>query len=242
MRYIAVLSLNIFLALTLSLMQIKGVNAQDSGVLAETKSANSGRQYLIMRADSGKPEFELTRPKQDDASVLLCIPAAFTGAYGGICGFYASHGVLGNQNKLTKKIGGGIEMIGNSARIFDTASGASLTPEFGEKLKAQKGSFFQQFQIVKDGKAEGFSDKSSCQRRCIATRADGKLCVIESSGSVSFAEFGNDLLALGVKDAIYTDMGPWSEGWYRDAKGNLVTIGNSRSMTGKQSNWFVLRK
>ncbi len=217
-------------------------SAQDSCVFAEAKTANSGRQYLLMHGDHCKPDFELVRPKRDDANILLCIPAAFTGTYGGICGFYASHGVLGNQNRLDKKIGGGIELAGGSARIFDTGRGASLSPEFGEKLKTQKESFFQQFQIVKSGKAEGFSDRSSCQRRCIATMNDGRLFVIESADSVTFDEFGNDLVNLGVQDAIYTDMGPWSEGWYRDAKGALVTIGNSRSMTGKQSNWFVLRK
>jgi hypothetical protein len=46
-------------------------------------------------------------------------------------------------------------------------------------------------------------------------------------------------VSLGVRDAIYTDMGGWDEGWYRDGV-KVRTIGLMRGSTRRQSNWFVM--
>ncbi len=225
------------------LMQQACFAADELGLSTESKLLSSGRHYLIIHSGTSKADFELTRPDPANKNVLLCIPAAFSSPYGDICGFYACRGSLGNTNLVDKKIGGAIEIKSGLCRIFDTKNGDDLSAAYGEKLKTEKSSFFQQFQVVKDGHAEGFKDKSHFQRRCIATFSDGSLHVIESDSDITFSEFGSDLVELGVQNAVYTDMGPWSGGWYRDAKsGKRIVIGNSRMMTKDQTNWFVLKK
>lgn len=221
------------------------VQAQDESIAltAKAQSCSSGRSYRIIFANNAKMDFELSRPLKKDANVLLCIPAAFTSQSGGLCGLYASRGVVHNENLVDRKIGGALEMESGKGKIFDTNNGANLNSDFVSHLKSIQGSFFQQFQVVKDGHAESFVDKSHFQRRCIAFLKDGSAAVIESRTEITFNEFGVDLVEMGVADAVYTDMGPWSEGWYRDGRtGKLISIGDCKLFTEKQTNWFVLKK
>lgn len=216
---------------------------EEPSLSAKSKVAKSGRRYRMVYAGISKMDFELARPSKTDTNVLLCIPAAFTAQDGGLCGLYASRGDVHNDNWVDRKIGGALKMDGGKGKIFDTNSGANLDSAFAAKLKADKSSFFQQFQVIKDGHAESFKDKSHFQRRCISTFPDGSAAVIESLDDITFNEFGEDLVEFGVQDAVYTDMGPWSEGWYRDGRtGKIITIGESRMLTSKQTNWFVLKK
>ncbi len=219
--------------------------SQDETVTLSAKSlvCSSGRAYRMIFANNAKMDFELSRPLKKDANVLLCIPAAFTSQQGGLCGLYSSHGAVFNENLIDKKMGGALEMEAGKGKIFDTNSGASLNSDFIARLKSKQESFFQQFQVVKSGHAESFVDKSHFQRRCIALLKDGSAAVIESRTEITFNEFGVDLVEMGVEDAVYTDMGPWSEGWYRDGKtGRLISIGDCKIFTDKQTNWFVLKK
>jgi hypothetical protein len=67
------------------------------------------------------------------------------------------------------------------------------------------------------------------------------MALVESLSAITLSQFGIDLAALGAKQLAYTDMGPWDEGWYRNSKDNkVVTLGQDRSLTNKQSNWLVL--
>ena len=217
--------------------------AESSGVTAEDRASLSGRHYILIHPNGCKLDFDVARPSRQDDNVLLCIPAAFTSRSGGLCGLYACRGEVSNTSAVDKGMGGAIQFQAGTCKIFDTKNGASLDDAFVEQLKGSKSSFFQQFQIVKDGHAEGFKDKSHLQRRCIATFANEECAVVESQDNVSFQEFGEDLLSLGVQNAIYTDMGPYGGGWYRDSKENkIVPIGKSHLLTNRQTNWVVIEK
>ncbi len=239
------LSLLLLSLLLLSLLLLLQAQAfANSGIqlnISRHKAA-SGRKYLIIESANCSCDFELKRPSQQDEKVLLCIPAAFTSKEGGLCGLYAKNGQIANEKAVDMGIGGAAVIKNGELEIIDTNSGQHINRDFVQNLKDNKFSFFQQFQIIKGGNAESFRDKSHFQRRCIATRGDKKVCVIESDSSITFNEFAHDLLDIGVDNAIYTDMGPWSEGWYRDAKAGVVKIGESRYMTDRQTNWFVLKK
>jgi hypothetical protein len=67
--------------------------------------------------------------------------------------------------------------------------------------------------------------------------------MIESKESITLKVFSEDLVILGVMQLIYTDMGSWDEGWYKNQKNNkIVIIGQDLSQTAKQSNWVVFKK
>jgi len=210
--------------------------------VADQKAA-SGRHYLIIRPTDCKIDFVVVRPSKRDDNVLLCFPAAFTSRKGGICGLYACRGEVGKDSTVDHQFGGGIKFEDGKCKISDTKGGALIDQSFLDSLRITKSSFFQQFQIVKDGRAEGFKDQSQVQRRCIVTFADGQAAMVESKGDVSFRELGEDLLGLGVRNAIYTDMGPYGGGWYRDLKNNgTVSIGKDHSLTKRQTNWVIFEK
>ena len=205
------------------------------------KRAPSGAAYVFYFGNNCTAEFSNKRPDLGDKQIQLCIPAAFTTSYDNIDGVFVCQGKIGNAGQVNRRIGGALLIQDGAGRIFPTNGGALLTDDFVNHAAAKKSSLFQQFQVVLNGHGEKFSDKSVCQRRGIATFSDGRLAVLESTNPVSLTEFGVDAANMGVQDLLDTDMGPWSEGWYRDARGKTIVIGQSRSLTHKQTSWFFLR-
>jgi hypothetical protein len=196
----------------------------------------SGTRYLWLYQNNSTIHWTATRPKKEDKSIMLCIPAAFTGAYGGIVGLY----VLSGQpfNKPDDKIGGMVVVQGGRCNVLSTPGG-KIGDDLLQPMKVKRADCFQQFQVVANGKGERFRDASRFQRRGIAILKDGTTVIIESVEPITLTQFGEDSAALGVEQLAYTDMGPWDEGWYRNpSDGKLITIGQDRSLTGRQSNWL----
>jgi hypothetical protein len=55
-------------------------------------------------------------------------------------------------------------------------------------------------------------------------------------------DFIQSLIFLGYEQAIYLDMGSWSEGWYRNDENEIIRIGNNWKSSHLQTNWLVIRK
>jgi len=215
--------------------------AKAKGLTIDKIKGKSGSQYAFFERNDLALGWETTRPKKSNPLIKLCIPAAFTTKSGTVVGIYCCRGKVGNRRAISKPIGGAILSTDGDFRIFPTKRGAIFTNSFVESLKRNKASLFQQFQIVTNGTPARFKDKKSYQMRAIVELKDGREGIVESKGSMTFKRFNHDLAAMGVKNALYTDMGAWDEGWYRaPSSGRLVTIGNDRSATEKQSNWVVL--
>lgn len=210
----------------------------------ETKTGRSGTTYTFFKKNACKMTFTDVRPDKKDASVLLCIPAAFTNTGNDhIDGIFAVKGEIGNSDVINKTLGGVCYLEKNSCRIFQSGKGRLFNDSLFEVVKARKISFFQQIQCIQKGKAASFIDKNVFQRRGIAILKDHSIAVIESQEAVTLKVFSEDLATLGVVDLIYTDMGAWDEGWYRNPDtGMLKTIGRDLSQTARQSNWVVFQK
>lgn len=204
----------------------------------------SGTHYSYYRKNDLAVGWGLKRPDRGDKAVVLSIPAAFTTTSGGVVGIYAVNGKVHNRRAISKPIGGAVIIEDGDFKIFPTFKGSVFNDAFVSSLKKRKATFFQQFQIVVDGKPASFKDKKLYQMRALVQFKDKTdKGVIESKEEISFQTFNRDLAGLGVVNALYTDMGAWDEGWYRDPdNGRIVTIGNDRSATEKQSNWLYLYK
>ncbi|MCD6068415.1 MAG: hypothetical protein K0S33_3241 [Bacteroidetes bacterium] len=214
------------------------------GISMEKKKTPNGNSYTIIYQNTCSIEFTDQRPKEKDAAVQLCIAGAFTQLTDyKIDGIYMCNGKIGNKTAVNKRLGGAIKIVKGQAVIFPTQKGTLLTDSFLNDLSTQKGSLFQQLQIVANGAAASFVDKAVFQRRAIVIFKNSKTALVEGNESITLAEFSKDLVELGAKDALYTDMGGWDEGWYTDpATGKKITIGQMRTSTAKQSNWVVFRK
>jgi hypothetical protein len=224
------------------LISIKALFAQN--ISLEAKTGKSGTTYTFFKKNACNMAFTDVRPDKKDASVLLCIPAAFTNTSNDhIDGIFAVKGKVGNTGVINKTLGGVCYVEKNNCKIFQTGKGRLFKDSLLQIVKANKISFFQQIQCIQNGKASSFADQKIFQRRGIAILKDHSMAIIESLENITLKVFSEDLAQLGVVDLIYTDMGAWDEGWYRDpTTKTLKTIGRDLSQTARQSNWVVFQK
>ncbi|MBX9951100.1 MAG: hypothetical protein K2Y39_18160 [Candidatus Obscuribacterales bacterium] len=210
----------------------------------EIKSAKtaSGMEYTLFYQGPHTAAFELKRPKQSDNSVLLCIPCAFTSYVGSIDGIYICDGRVHHKHFVSNACGGAGVIRNGYIDLISTNKGKIFTADYLKDLSAKRASLFQQFLVVENGIPAHFKDKTLYQRRAIVKLKDGQTALVESKNALTLTQFGVDLKELGAKNALYTDMGAYDEGWYRDAVDKAVKpIGNDRSLTEKQTNWFTFR-
>lgn len=214
------------------------------GLKPDTKTGNSGTTYTFFKKQGYKLEFTDKRPDIADASVMLCIPAAFTNVGNNrVDGIYAVSGTIAHPVVINKTLGGICYIEKGNCRIFQSAQGRLFGDSLYHAAKMAKASFFQQIQCIEHGKAAGFKDKKLFQRRGIAILKDHSIAVIESQEPITLKVFAEDLVELGVMELIYTDMGAWDEGWYRPTeKASPKTLGTDLSQTARQSNWVIYRK
>ena len=214
-------------------------SAQGSVELSHETSTSGHHYTYYLRGDS-LADFSVLRPNKTDKQSVFCIPAAFTTKAQGIDGIAISDGKnVGEPSG--PQLGGAIVFMHGDFEIFPSVHGRALTKDFLADLQKAGGSLFQQFQLVKDGFAESFRDTTVCQRRAMVVFRNGGKGVVESKGSLTLTQFAHDLEDMQVLNAIYTDMGQWDEGWYRDAQA-VTTIGLVRSKTAQQTNWVVFRQ
>ncbi len=220
------------------------VNAAAADSVQQEKKASWIREdefYTIYSAKNFNLNLRSKRPSPSDASLHFCIAAAFTRLENdSIDGLFIEKGRIINR-KVNRGLGGGLLINGDSVSIFKTNEGKLLTEKWRDSVAATGASFFQQIQLVRNGEALPFhKDVKLFERRAVVIFKSGEVAVVESKNRITLDEFAGDLVKMGAKDAIYTDMGSWDEGWYRDAKtGKKVVIGRNRSETGRQSSWVV---
>ena len=205
------------------------------------KQQVNGTTYSVFY--SGDRFFGITsaRPARDDKKISLCIAGAFTLLENGeIDGLYIEHGKI-LRAKANHHLGGGLLVLDGKISILKTNDGKRLTSSWADSVAKLNASFFQQIQLVRNDSALRFGkDKAFFQRRAIVIFKDGKTAVVESKEAILLQRFADDLAQLGAKDALYTDMGGWDEGFYRDANGVVRTMGLMRTDTRRQSNWVVM--
>ena len=226
----------------ISIYFVNGLLSQTISV--ETKIGKSKTNYTFIKKNKCKISFETKRPNNTDQNILVCIPAAFTNLNNlKVDGIYSVNGIIRNKDVINNSLGGVFYIENNSCKIFQSNKGKLFNDSLLTIVKNQKASLFQQIQCIENGTAAKFKDKKLFQRRGIAILNDNSIAIIESEQAITLEVFSKDLVLLNVKQLIYTDMGAWDEGWYRNPLHNvLIKIGKDLSQTDKQSNWIVFKK
>lgn len=219
-----------------------GVCAQTSDLEIKSIKVPSGNEYTLFYQGPLAATFEIKRPDKTDNAIKLCIPCAFTSYVGSIDGVYIHDGKLHHRHFVADNFGGAAIIQNGAISLMPTNKGKALTPKFLEDLAKKRASFFQQFLVVEHGQAARFKDKTLFQRRAIAKLKDGKTALFESKTAITLTAFGEDLKNAGAVDALYTDMGAYDEGWYRENGTTVKSIGLDRSLTAKQTNWLTFRR
>lgn len=169
-------------------------------------------------------------PSKDEEDVILCFEAAFTGEllddfkHFNIAGHHVSGGVFYKGYKCGPN---------NGVFTWDSKTGwhfynyGHANSEAVLKKVAEKGGMgFCQSLLIHEGKRfKGcFKPESRNIYRALC-ELDGRLCVIDCAFSMPFGQYLDALMTMGVKEAIYCDMGTgWNYSWYRDEAGSVKEI------------------
>jgi len=220
-----------------------GRHQTDNGLKIENRTSKSGHHYSIFYKGALVIDFAVTRPEPSNKQILLCIPAAFTDVQTlKIDGLYIDHGVVHHQHQINHSLGGGIKITNGECEIFPTNRGLLLNDSMIQILAASKASCFQQIQMIEKGIGATYKDIKLFQRRALVKFKNKQTAIVESYEHISLSAFTEDLLELGATDALYTDMGSYDEGWYKDPGNNkIVPIGRIKKETAKQSNWVIFK-
>lgn len=223
--------------------QSSGVNGQNSESRSwPEEQAASSSAYTLYRAEGSDVLWTLTRPQKENDTVLLVVPGTYTSPTDVVEGYAVLDGQV-VQDKERQGWNGAVLFKEAGAEIMETRNGRVLTKLFLADVAKQGASLMQAHLLVTAGRAEHFKEQPLFRRRALAVLDDGAIVVIESQEPLDLNNFADDLVLLGVQDAVNLDMGSWSEGWYRDVKsGRVVTIGFPTDSTKRQSNWIVFRK
>jgi len=184
-----------------------------------------------------KVDFRLIRPDKLDNRNRLCVPGAFTSKNN------TPEGLIYLNGKLTsgQKPSSGKGLVSISLGEIEILNINQLG-QFLNSRKDSKFSLFQQWYLIeKNKRGENPFPKSKLQMRVIA-KTKNETFVIESDSNVDSELFISTLINMGVSDAVYLDMGSWSEGWYKDSDNKIKSIGNDKSNTKRQTNWILFHK
>ncbi len=198
-------------------------------------------KYYIYYADYDRLTFVTDeRPSQRDDSNLMSLAAAFQYQYEmdfhheNIIGCHVSEGQLDPGFPLEGL--GAFTFVDGTAKIWDVDKAEQAL----EDAATRGGSGFQQFIVLYDGQPGTHKTE---EFRCYRTLAilNEKACVIDSRTQMHYDDFIRGLQELGVRDALYCDMGSgWNYSWYRRADGKVIDIiGQPWPFS---HNWLVFQK
>lgn len=181
-------------------------------------------------------------PSTNEKSVIFMCAGAFTGErldefkHSNIAGHHVSSGTFYQGYKCGPNNGVFTWSPKTGGQFFNYSHKNSESPL---KVAAQEGGMgFCQSLLFLDGKQfKGcFKADLSNQYRALCD-IDGKLCIVDCTRSLTFGNFMSALKKIGVKNAIYCDMGGWSYSWYRLDDGRVKTLFSSPSKYA--TNWIV---
>lgn len=234
------LFLPFFAFITFGFSSIYNLNNTEQ-LTVETKKSQKGYTYTFFYKNNLQIDVSLKRPEKSDKNVVLCIPGAYTDLQSYfVDGLYIDNGKVYNKDKINHSLGGAIKIVNGECQIFSTQKGKLLNDSLIDIIVKSKGSLFQQIQMIEHGKGAKYKDTKLFQRRAIIKTKENKTAVIESFEHITLEAFTKDMLEFGIKEALYTDMGAWDEGWYK-INDKPVTIGRLKTQTDKQCNWVVFK-
>ena len=164
-------------------------------------------------------------PSKSDTSVILFAEAAYTGEllkefkHTNVAGDHVSQGKRYKGYKCKRNTGAFVYYGEKWDFCYkDYSKAMDVAAENG-------GAAFAQEMMIYKGKMVEIARKDSNKNQFRALcNHDGRLCIVETKGKIPFGDFKKKLLALGISDALYLDMGAgWNYAWYRD-RGKIVEL------------------
>lgn len=212
----------VLLALT-ACVSYSQINDEQEVLFTVIDSTETNLKIYYPQFDSIKLEcFNKVTPESHE-NAIFCCTAAFTDDWGTepnhdrICGEHSSNGVVYNNPSLKRNTGAFV--------YYDRQYHFFYKPETNKEDILHKmylasldgGCGFTQEMIIHNYKTvkttRPYSNFTIFRALC---EYHNQLCIIDSKNAISFGDFIHILENLGVKEALYMDMGGWNYSWYRE--------------------------
>lgn len=181
-----------------------------------TDTVINGHQLTMMYPIGGIPELSIGEGALNDSTAALVVQAAdIRGDNGKIVGAFVSKG---NLISTGQSKAGFCAIIGGQITI----GVAGATPYLEEALDTG-GDFFRQYPLVVSNQVVENKPKGASFRKALA-EFSGRIVVILSRERMTFHDFSQSLVDLGVTNAIYL-VGSTAYGFARDKEGNVISFG-----------------
>lgn len=167
----------------------------------------------------------------DSTAVMVIQAADIRRDNGGIVGAYVSKGELISKGRSKA---GFCAIIGGAITI----GVADSTPLLEQAIETD-GYFFRQYPLVVGGQVVENKPQNSSLRKALA-ELDGRIVVVMSRTRLTFHEFSQALVDLGVSNAIYL-VGGSNYSFATDAAGRKVTFGSEPDTFAENINYIVWR-
>lgn len=231
--------------LLLSLLVGFGACTQNTSpqVRVEERNTAQGGHYSLFYPQGLAVRVITSRPSPDNNCCQLSVAAAYTD----LDTYQPLDLLLDNGRLLQEKakvgfLNGALTIVGDTLSISQLAAGQTPPAAQLEQVRRRQGTLLLQELLVWQGRNVKPAGGSLFQRRALVEFANHRFAVVESnSDNLTMKQFGDDLVALGARNAIYLDMGDWDEGWYKEG-GRVVVLGHRRTQTKRQSNWLVFTR
>lgn len=187
---------------------------QGSVVVIDTIINKNG--LLILYPENLRPRLVLGSDNLNDSTVVLATQAADVRRDNGqIAGTFVMKGEVISKGEAKA---GFCSIINNEITI-----GVSDATPMLEQSLTEDGYFFRQYPLVVGGQIVENKPKGKAIRKALA-ELDGKICVIMSKEKLTFHDFSQLLIDVGVRNAIYL-VGSSSYGFYTNDTGDRILTG-----------------
>ena len=232
---------SLLLGLLLSLLACTPAPTQQ--VRLAERTTQKGGLYRVFYPQNLAIQVVTQRPKPEDDQYCLSVAAAYTDlTTNQPLDLLVYQGRVRQAKAQVGFLGGVLTSVGNMLTISQITKGQSPPSAQLAKNRSQQGTLLLQELLVFEGKNQQPAGGSLFQRRALVELANHQFVVVESAANeLAMKQFGDDLVELGAKNALYLDMGDWDEGWYKRG-GQVVVLGHRRTETARQSNWLVFAK
>lgn len=233
---------NILLYFLFSFVVCLNLKSQESRLNIDTlyhKIDTTNCAYVIYTPENAQYHFQTTKPDSNNTDLLMSVVAAFTSkAPEHVVGAYVSNG----KKKIypTDAETAYCLIVGDDVNIERLSNNRQIAIE---KAVKEKGDYFQQMHLVENGEAKQcdiFKNRATFRRALV--QKNQETSIVETLERITIDDFIKGLIELGYEQAIYLDMGSWSEGWYRTLDDKIIRIGNNWKSSHLQTNWLVIRK
>lgn len=194
---------------------------------------------LVFMPGNLKIDFTTTRPAES-FPVYFCIAGAFTSKDTEVDGLSIENGIK-KTSSLNKALNGFVEI--KSGKVSFYQFNDSLIETIAKKAMDSESSLFQQQLLIKDKNiilCNVFGNRENKRRALI--EKDGFFSVVQSLEDITIWDFQKALKEIEVLNAIYLDMGSWSEGWYFDEDMEKQTLGDNFANTRNQTSWIIFKR